>query len=223
MNNMKEFYEQKTIQERVEKRQRYKHLNQFSKKNQIVFAGSSLTEHFPINELIQNTELKCLIYNRGIGGDTTTHLLESMNECIFDLQPSKLFINIGTNDIGLPSYSLEVLMNNYQKILNQVQEKLPDTKIYLLSYYPVNPNISCHLSDGDKAFLFNTRTNEAIKLANHSLVDLAKTYHATYIDVTSVLYDTSGQLDSKYTIEGIHLWPNAYHEILKVLENYIAE
>ena len=86
--------------EKAEKVRKYKILNQYAKKGQILFVGSSLMEFFPINELQQTLEKQYIIYNRGIGGYVTTELLNSMEECIFELEPSKIFINIGTNDIG---------------------------------------------------------------------------------------------------------------------------
>lgn len=72
----------------------YKLLNQSAKKGQILFVGSSLMEQFPINELQQTLEKDYVIYNRGIGGYVTTDLSNSMEECIFELEPSKIFINI---------------------------------------------------------------------------------------------------------------------------------
>lgn len=57
-------------------------------------------EHFPIEEMQAVLSLDRFIYNRGVGGITTKDLLSLMNECIFELEPSKIFINIGSNDIG---------------------------------------------------------------------------------------------------------------------------
>lgn len=103
-------------------------LNKFVKKGEIVFTGSSLCELFPINEMLQNVEPRIRVYNRGIGGDVTDGLLERMDESIFDLEPKKVFINIGTNDISRPEYKRERLMSRYRKILMQIQARLPETK-----------------------------------------------------------------------------------------------
>ena len=48
----------------------------------------------------QDLDIGRVIYNRGISPPSTTDdLIKVMNECIFDLKPSKIFINIGSNDI----------------------------------------------------------------------------------------------------------------------------
>ncbi len=76
--------------------------------------------------------------NRGVSGFTTTDMLENMTEMVFAVEPSKIFINIGSNDIGAVNYTLEHLLENYEKILIQIKTKLPHTKIYVIAYYPVN-------------------------------------------------------------------------------------
>ena len=94
-----------------------KHLNELIIKGQTLFTGSSLMEHFPINELLMSRGINKIIYNRGVGGFTTNDFLEHMDEMIFKIEPSKIFINIGTNDIGGVNYSLEKLIKNYEIIL----------------------------------------------------------------------------------------------------------
>jgi len=68
--------------------------------------------------------------------------------------------------------------------------------------------------------MFVRRTNSVINQLNRRLENLANELHCTYIDVHSILLDTEGNLDQKYTVEGIHLKPNAYEVILKVLVAY---
>src|SRR5690625_1633047 len=97
-----------------EKLKRYKYLNQFIAKGQILFVGSSLMEQFPINEFQQTLDKKLIIYNRGVSGFITEGLLSVMDTCIFELVPSKIFINIGTNDIASPNYKRENLIANYE-------------------------------------------------------------------------------------------------------------
>jgi len=72
-------------------RAKYAQQNQTAKKGQIVFVGSSLMEIFPIEKMQQSLGLDKVIYNRGIRATTTADLLTSMDLCIFDLAPSKIF------------------------------------------------------------------------------------------------------------------------------------
>jgi len=206
--------------QREEKLDNYKELNRFVKPGQILFVGSSLAEQFPVNELLNSYDKRYIVYNRGIGGDIISGLLGSMNERIFDLQPSKIFINIGTNDINEPDFTEGDLLENYNRVLKQIIQKLPETKIYILSYYPVNSNIESQIPEEVSKAMFVRRTNSVINQLNRRLENLANELHCIYIDVHSILLDAEGNLDQKYTVEGIHLKPNAYEMILKVLAAY---
>lgn len=127
--------------EQKDKIDKYRILNETVVKGQILFTGSSLMEQFPINELLMTEKMDYIIYNRGVGGFTTDDMLENMDVQVFGTEPSKIFINIGTNDISDPSISFEEALThtiiNYEKILVQIKEKLPETQVYMMAYYPV--------------------------------------------------------------------------------------
>ena len=86
--------------EQREKLDRYRILTQSVREGEILFAGSSLMEQFPINELLMTEGMTQVIYNRGIGGFKTEDMLLSMEEMVFGTRPSRIFINIGTNDLS---------------------------------------------------------------------------------------------------------------------------
>jgi len=208
--------------EKTEKVRKYKSLNQYAKKGQILFAGSSLMEQFPINELQRNLENQYTIYNRGIGGYVTTELLDSMEECIFELAPSKIFINIGTNDISLAGYKKENLISNYHKILTQIGEKLPECKVYVVAYYPVNAKDDFQgIDKGLKEIFFKTRTNANILEVNIDVEELAKKHGYEFINVNEGLMDQEGNLKEEYSIDGIHMFANGYSVILNNLKKYL--
>ena len=66
-----------------------------------------------------------IFYNRGVGGFITDELLENIDTCILDLKPSKLFINIGTNDLSYPDIPIAQMIDHYDQILCQVKAALP--------------------------------------------------------------------------------------------------
>lgn len=76
--------------------------------------GDSLTNEFPIHELLalRKDERLFHIHNRGIGGDTTDGVLRRMAESIWDLQPNKVFLLIGTNDLADESVGSDDIANN---------------------------------------------------------------------------------------------------------------
>ncbi len=87
-----------------------------------------------------------------------------MDICIFDLEPSKIFINIGTNDLGF-NVPESTFLANYDEILRQIKEKLPETKVYVMAYYPINPVTDFGESEAEHESLFASRTNEILKSA----------------------------------------------------------
>ena len=197
-------------------------LNALARKGETVFVGSSLCELFPISEMLQNIEPRIRVYNRGIGGDVTDGLLQRMEESIFELEPKKIFINIGTNDISRPDYTRERLLAQYRKILEQIQARLPDTKIYILSYYPVNRELP-GVDFAQVAEMFGARTNEELRAVNAELQTLAASLGCTYIDVFDCLTDENGNLRAEYTIEGMHMYANGYAVVLERLLPYLLE
>ena len=82
---------------------------------------------------------------RGIGGYTTDDFLTNIDTVLFDLEPSKIFINIGTNDMNIREDGEDWnahLLTNYETILKQIKERLPETEVYMMAYYPVNPVVA---------------------------------------------------------------------------------
>lgn len=220
MGEIMEMMRARGVQEQQDKLQRYRILNEKVKKGETLFTGSSLMEQFPIDELRMTEGIDTVIYNRGIGGFTTDDMLQYMEEMVFALEPGRIFINIGTNDISRTEYRLEKLMENYEKILRMIQERLPSAEVYMMAYYPVNEVDK--LPDGDWAKdMFAMRTNENIRIANEAVKKLAEKMGVHYIDVNQGLTDENGRLKKEYTIEGIHMYANGYRVVLENLRNYL--
>lgn len=225
MNNVEktvnmDFFKERMKREQQEKLERYRILNQNIRKGETLFVGSSLMEQFPINELLMTNGMAQVIYNRGIGGFTTEDMLLHMEEMVFALEPSKIFINIGTNDIGSPDYKLENLMERYAAIISKIRERLPEAEILMLAYYPVNETDKLPEGEWGKR-LFVTRTNENINLANAAVKELAEKTGCRFLDVNSGLADENGKLKKEYTIEGIHMYANGYQVVLDNLKEYL--
>lgn len=197
---------------------KFKRLNQEVIKGEILFTGSSLMEQFPIEEILMTRKLPLIIYNRGVGGFTTDDMLMNMEEMVFGTEPSKIFINIGTNDIGAVDFQKEKLLSNYQKILEQIRERLPETHVYLMAYYPVNEvdKIPEFWKDA-----FVNRNNKTIAEINPQIEMLAKTMGYDFIDVNQGLTDENGRLKAEYTVEGIHMYANAYRIIFDNMKVYL--
>ena len=215
-------YKQRMIaEEQNRKLEQYRRLNPFARKGQIVFVGSSLMDFFPVNELLQSLQIAACVYNRGISGYVSSQLLENIQTLILDLEPSKIFINIGTNDLGRGI--ADGLWSNYEAILRQVREKLPACRIYVMAYYPCNDRDDFGLSPEDHAARFKTRTPEALLKANAELEKMAAQLGCRYIDVNEGLYDGHGCLRKEICMDGVHLYADGYVPVLRNLIPYLAE
>jgi lysophospholipase L1-like esterase len=217
---MNEFFAIRMKEEQQDKLARYRILNRNVIKGETLFTGSSLMEQFPINELLMTNKMNKIIYNRGIGGFTADDMLNNMEEMVFAVEPSRIFINIGTNDIGSPGYDQAVLMGKYEHIISLIKSRLPEAEIYMLAYYPVNETDRVEELPWAKN-LFLTRTNENIMLANKAVEELADKMSCRYIDVSEGLRDERGKLKKEYTIEGIHMYANGYQVVLDNLKKYL--
>lgn len=207
--------------EKKDKVARYKVLNKYAKKGQILFTGSSLMEQFPIYEFMLDYDIKETIYNRGIGGYTTTEMLSVLDAMVFELEPTKIFINIGTNDLNTPDYTKEALVDRYETILRQIIERLPEAKIYVMAYYPINGEY-----DFGNEFMkegLKVRTNARITEANEAVEQMTHKLGLKYINVNQNLYDEVGNLKHEYSIEGLHMYANGYRAILDDLMKYVME
>lgn len=206
-------------QEHLRNERKYHELNQFAVKNQTVMVGSSLMEWFPINELMMSAGIPGIIYNRGLGGYTTGDLLKCLDVCVFELEPARIFINIGTNDIGLPGDDIGNLIQNYRSILMQIQERLPECKINVLAYYPV-ANIP--LPEGMPGNR-KPRTLEAVREANRRVKLLAEELGLRFLDFNGAIEDENGYMREEFAADPIHMWPSAYQKILMQMAPYLRE
>ena len=203
--------------EGAQKKQIYHDLNQSVIPGQIVLAGSSLMEQFPVNELMMSAGNSTVVYNRGLGGFTTEQYLEALDVCVLELKPGKVFINIGTNDIGATADWPERLVAAYRQILRKIQSELPACRIYVMAYYPVadTPEPFCPPNAAEP------RTLDKVHLANQLVLELTKELGLEFIRVNGAIEDKDGYLRQEFAKDPVHMWPCAYREILKELLPYM--
>ena len=206
--------------EKREKVERYRHLNKMVRPHQILFAGSSLMEQFPIYELMLDMELPYTIYNRGIGGYTTQELLDTMDVCIYDLEPDYIYLNIGTNDLNGPDYDLDEFIGRYRSIIEKIYNNNKLVKLTLLAYYPVNPAAA---PNEHMAEIYKWRTNERICEANEAVRKLAEETGSGFVDLNEGITDENGELKGEYTIDGMHMYGDGYVPVLKALMPYLPD
>ncbi len=115
----------------------------------IVFFGDSITSGYKIEEFYPKNN----VINSGTGGDTTENLLERMND-VCKYNPSKVFILIGINDLNRGK-SIDEILDNIQRIVNNIKTNREYTNIYIESVYPINRNVfvAINMSSNKKVIL----------------------------------------------------------------------
>lgn len=178
-------------------------------KDAIVFIGSSKTEYCEWAELFQNSK----IINRGIGSDTSKGILMRISE-IMDSSPAKIFIMIGATDLGA-NVAISQIVENYEEIIKKIKIRSPETLVYLQSVLPRNYNKLIRKSN---VVDFNTK----VLILNQKLRHLCDKYGIQYIDYWPLLV-VDNQLNPAYTMDGIHLFGEAYLQIKNVLKEYVCD
>lgn len=176
----------------------------------IIFLGDSLTDYYDLNKYYNFP-----IVNSGVSGWTTDDILNHLNEKVFQYNPKKLVLLIGTNDINCdrdPSY----IISNIKKIVKNIKEKKPKVTIYIESLYPINHTTSEKINQQ----MVGKRTNQTIMEINKKLRKYCSVNNIKYIDMYPTLIDKNGNLRLEYTKEGLHINEKGYQVITKrILKN----
>lgn len=107
-------------------------INEVAKPGGIVFLGSSYLSSIPVNELAQDFEADVPVYNRSIKGLTIEQACSMLDACVFDLQPSKVFICIGDEEVKMRALDIKNFCEKYQWLLYALHSK-SSARIYIVS------------------------------------------------------------------------------------------
>lgn len=169
-----------------------------------VFLGDSITNGYNLDKYYPEYPT----VKSGVNGYKTQDILNNMNNMVYIYNPSKVFLLIGINDIHAGK-SKEYIINNIEKIIDNIKENRKNAKIYVESIYPVNSKIRNN-SKND----FTIEVNKAIK-------KLCKEKNIVYINIHDLLIDNNGDLKKKYTTDGLHLSEDGYKVVTKEITKYL--
>ncbi len=176
---------------------------------EIIMLGNSITNGGNWSELFNNPNVK----NRGISADNTFGILHRLDE-VTASRPEKIFILIGINDISKET-PVEVILGNYQRIVERIRQDTPDTRLYLQSLFPTN-------NEFDHFPKAHNREKE-IEAVNKGIEKLAADFGATFIDLHPHFLDENGKLSKQFTNDGLHLMGEGYLHWARILRPYIEE
>lgn len=164
----------------------------------IAFIGDSITHMGKWDLLFPEVPIR----NFGIGGERSDHLLARTGPVIA-MQPRKLFILIGTNDLAC-GFGSDEIAANVDALLAELRRALPHCRLYLHSVMPRSRG-------------YTTR----IRALNDRLRAVAKDWRAAYVDLWPLLDDGTGQIRAEFTWDNLHLngagyiaWRNALKPLL---------
>ena len=172
------------------------------KAGSIVFLGNSITAQNEWAEMFNNPN----ILNRGIPGDHCDGIRARL-DVVLENQPSKIFLMAGVNDLAF--YPPSIVLPKYERLVEAILTKSPQTALYLQSVLPVNNIVSPTPVD-----------NDDIRSLNEGIQQLAVAKGLVFIDLHPQLADADGNLDAAYTQDGIHLNGAAYLKWKEVLQNF---
>ncbi|MDQ0481541.1 GDSL-type esterase/lipase family protein [Guptibacillus hwajinpoensis] len=171
--------------------------------SETIFLGDSLTDYYEWGEALSDFR----VLNRGIAGDTTTGVLNRLDEVI-KAKPDRVYLLIGINDM-IAGQSINKIETNYKQILDTLKTNSPNTEVYVQSVFPVNTALTGH-----------RLKNPVIKELNERLKALSSLYNYQYIDIYSDLVEFE-QLNKNYTFDGLHLNGEGYKVwTRKILSTY---
>ncbi len=161
------------------------------KYNQIVFLGNSITE----GGKDWNEKFGVVgITNRGISGDSSDGVIARLNE-IIHFSPKAIFLLIGINDIyNELTPSTDYVANNILKIIELINNKLPETKIFLQTILPVEKEIY----------------REKIIEVNRKIKTFGTQSKFEIIDLYSIFVNEEGRIKKELSYDGVHLNEKGY-------------
>lgn len=180
-----------------------------------IFFGDSITSRYDLNKYFENSSY----INKGIGGEKSSDLLERMKESIYDYNPQRVVLLIGTNDINA-NIPLDEIASNISLIIKKIQKNNSQTEIFVESVLPVNKN-----TDADKVDLdtIGRRDNRDIKKLNEMIRLVCEKTGVTYIDAYDEFTDNNGDLKLEYTAEGLHLSDAGYQKQTEVINQVFKQ
>lgn len=155
----------------------------------VYFIGNSLASEYPVQDLFPNLK----VHDWGVSGSETKNTLARVDE-MMSRKPSKIFLVDGINDLK-NGVDFDTALFRYKQIV----QKIKTTDYYLISVLPVTGQFA--------------RLNNEIIRFNDSIRILGK-----FIDLYP-MFAQNGQMNSKYTYDGLHLTADGYSIVTSVLKH----
>lgn len=166
----------------------------------VVLFGDSISAGGNWDEIAPDARIK----NRGIGGDISDNLLHRLDP-IAEGQPSKVFVQIGTNDLGI-GIAPERILANLESIVDRFRDLAPETQVCLHELFPTKP-----------------RRAERIRALNAEIGRLAERRSLPLVRVFDHFADDRGGIRVECSYDNLHLTGVGYQEWYTLLEPHLQK
>lgn len=177
------------------------------KPSDIVMLGNSITAGGNWSELLNRSDIK----NRGISGDIIPNVLKRLDNVVAG-KPRKIFLLIGINDISHSKSAVECAAD-YQRLVEEIRRKSPQTELYLQSVLPIDNSFKTYKNLIGK--------ESVIPELNLLIKEIAAQNQAVYIDLWPAFASSDGKLRREFTNDGLHLLAPGYAAWIDILLPYL--
>lgn len=186
---------------------------------EIVFMGDSITHQWETAGAPVWSEFysERKVVNFGIGGDRTQHLLWRIQNGNLDglakpkagHAPKLVVMMIGTNNSNGEDHVAAEIAEGIKACVAAVREKLPETKVLLLSIFP----------RGEKPSPQREKNAEASRLAAAAITDAM----VTHLDLTDKFVEADGTIRKEIMPDSLHLSDEGYRRWAGGMESAVTE
>lgn len=188
--------------------------NQNAKPGGTVFLGDSITEFMDIDQFFPEIDNK---YNSGIGGITSTMLLNFIDEGVLKFQPSRLIYMIGTNDLGKTvMQSPKDIAINVKELVETVHYNLPECEIYVVSPLPCIERMHDYKSTPGVL-----RSNDMLKMIFKEMKKTIPYEYVTFINAYPSLCNKKGEPIEELYVDGLHINEQGYQRYSEAIKKVI--
>jgi lysophospholipase L1-like esterase len=180
-----------------------------SRRIEAVLMGNSITDNWA--KFDPEFFAQFNFVGRGISGQTTAQMLSRFQADVIALNPKKVIIMAGTNDIAMNNgyIALEHILQNIQSMCE------------LARFHKIEPVLCSCLPAASFKWRPNMTPAEDIKRLNAMIKAYAKANKIVYVDYHRVFADELGGLPKKYAADGVHPNLEAYKIMEQVLLRYL--
>ncbi|HMF44747.1 MAG TPA: GDSL-type esterase/lipase family protein [Polyangia bacterium] len=173
----------------------------------LVLVGDSLVATAEWGELMRGRAVR----NRGVAGDRVRDVLGRIDDAVAG-EPRAVLIAVGINDL-LDGDRPEAVAAGEASIVARVRQRCPRARILLEGVLPIR-------RETDPA---GPAAADAIPRLNDALRRLAAEQRVSFVDAGAALADGTGELDRRFTTDGVHLTGAGYLRWLSQIEGALGQ